>query len=77
VSRNGSDELGAALNVNGDDAAAAIAIALGAAELLLVADVPGVLRDGQVIACFLSRRRGIWCPTGRRRVGCRRSFTRH
>ena len=49
VSRNGSDELGAALNVNGDDAAAAIAIALGAAELLLVADVPGVLRDGAVI----------------------------
>jgi len=49
VSRNGSDELGAALNVNGDDAAAAIAIALGAAELLLVADVPGVLRDGEII----------------------------
>jgi len=49
VSRNGSEELGAALNVNGDDAAAAIAIALGAAELLLVADVPGVLRDGEVI----------------------------
>jgi len=49
VSRNGSDELGAALNVNGDDAAAAIAVALGAAELLLVADVPGVLRDGEVI----------------------------
>ncbi len=49
VSRNGSDELGAALNVNGDDAAAAIAVALGAAELLLVADVPGVLRDGYVI----------------------------
>jgi acetylglutamate kinase len=50
VSRNSSDELGAALNVNGDDAAAAIAIALGAAELLLVADVPGVLRNGEVIA---------------------------
>jgi acetylglutamate kinase len=52
VSRNGSDELGAggALNVNGDDAAAAIAIALGAAELLLVADVAGVMRDGAVIS---------------------------
>jgi len=35
-----------ALNVNGDDAAAAIAVALGAAELLLVADVPGVLVSG-------------------------------
>lgn len=40
----------AALNVNGDDAAAAIAVALAAAELLLVADVPGVLSDGTVIA---------------------------
>lgn len=37
-------------NVNGDDAAAAIAGALGAAELLLVADVPGVLDEtGDVI----------------------------
>jgi acetylglutamate kinase len=36
---------GAALNVNGDDAAAAIAAALGADELFLMADVPGVL-DG-------------------------------
>jgi len=34
-----------AYNVNGDDAAAAIAAALGAAELFLMADVPGVL-DG-------------------------------
>ncbi len=35
-----------ALNVNGDDAAAALAVALAAEELMLVADVPGVLRDG-------------------------------
>jgi acetylglutamate kinase len=49
VSRDASGTLGAALNVNGDDAAAAIAAALGAAELLLVADVPGVMRDGVVI----------------------------
>jgi acetylglutamate kinase len=34
-----------AYNVNGDDAAAAIAAALGATELFLMADVPGVL-DG-------------------------------
>jgi acetylglutamate kinase len=33
---------GGALNVNGDDAAAAIAIALGADELVLAADVDGV-----------------------------------
>lgn len=38
-----------ALNVNGDDAAAAIAAELGAAELLLLADVEGVLADGRVI----------------------------
>lgn len=37
---------GGALNVNGDDAAAAIAVALEADELLLIADVEGV-RDGQ------------------------------
>ena len=49
VSRDGSGTLGAALNVNGDDAAAAIAVALGAAELLLVADVAGVMKDGAVI----------------------------
>ena len=34
---------GEALNVNGDDAAAAIAVATSAAELLLVADVDGVI----------------------------------
>lgn len=38
-------EDGGALNVNADDAAAAIATALSAAELLLVSNVPGV-RDG-------------------------------
>lgn len=42
---------GTALNVNGDDAAAAIAVALGADELLLIADVEGVLdADGAVIS---------------------------
>jgi acetylglutamate kinase len=49
VSRDASGSLGAALNVNGDDAAAAIAAALDATELLLIADVPGVMRDGVVI----------------------------
>jgi acetylglutamate kinase len=34
---------GAGLNINGDDAAAAIAESLGADELFLVGDVPGVL----------------------------------
>jgi acetylglutamate kinase len=36
-------ESGNALNVNGDDAAAAIAVALNAAELIFVADVAGVM----------------------------------
>jgi acetylglutamate kinase len=36
-------ETGQGLNINGDDAAAAIAGALGADELLLLADVPGVM----------------------------------
>lgn len=41
---------GAALNVNADDAAAAIAAGLGAAELLLVSDVPAVLDGGRPVA---------------------------
>lgn len=47
VSRNVGLELGAALNVNADDAAAAIAVAIEASELLLVSDVEGVLVDGK------------------------------
>lgn len=46
VSPLGRNQVGGdGLNVNGDDAAAALAVALGAEELLLLADVPGVL-DG-------------------------------
>lgn len=41
---------GNALNVNGDDAAAAIAAALDADELLFVADVPGVLLGGSPVS---------------------------
>jgi acetylglutamate kinase len=37
------------LNVNADDAAAVLAIALGADRLVFVSDVPGVLVDGEVI----------------------------
>jgi acetylglutamate kinase len=43
------EETGSTLNVNGDDAAAAIAIAVGAAELVLVADVAGVMAQGAVV----------------------------
>jgi acetylglutamate kinase len=50
LARDARSDSGDALNVNGDDAAAAIAGALGATELLLIADVPGVLEGGDVIA---------------------------
>lgn len=49
VSRNVGHELGPALNVNADDAAAAIAVAIEASELLIVSDVPGVLVDGEPV----------------------------
>lgn len=42
-----ADGAGLPLNVNADDAAAAIAGALGAAELLLVSDVAGVVVNGE------------------------------
>jgi len=45
-----SIEDGSPLNINGDDAAAAIAASLDADELLLVADVNGVLENGSVIS---------------------------
>ena len=51
VGFNGESGVGGALNVNGDDAAAAIAAALGATELTFVVDVDGVLdADEQVIS---------------------------
>jgi len=46
VARDRESDTGAGLNVNGDDAATAIAVALGAQELLFVADVDGVLENG-------------------------------
>jgi acetylglutamate kinase len=49
VSRSTDRARGATLNVNGDDAAAAIAAALEAEELLLVSDVAGVLLDEQPV----------------------------
>ena len=49
VSRSTDLTLGSTLNVNGDDAAAAIAAALGADELLLVSDVAGVLSSDRPV----------------------------
>lgn len=50
VSRDADATAGGALNVNGDDAAAAIACALDADELLLISDVPGVIVDGIAVS---------------------------
>jgi acetylglutamate kinase len=49
LARDGESTSSAGLNVNGDDAAAAIAVALRADELLFLADVPGVLEHDRVI----------------------------
>lgn len=60
VSRNISHELGPALNVNADDAAAAIAVAIEAEELVIVSDVPGVIVDNEVVALLtLAEARGL------------------
>ncbi|HEY2898786.1 MAG TPA: acetylglutamate kinase [Gemmatimonadaceae bacterium] len=53
VAQDGASASGDALNVNADDAAAAIAASLDAEELLLISDVHGVLIDG-VTATSLS-----------------------
>lgn len=52
VSRSTDPSMGPTLNVNGDDAAAAIAAALRADELLLVSDVAGVLLGNQPVAAL-------------------------
>jgi acetylglutamate kinase len=54
VARDGESASGEALNVNADDAAAAIALAMDAEELLLVSDVPGVFVDGIAAATLSS-----------------------
>lgn len=49
VSRDRTSDAGDGLNVNGDDAAAALAVALGAEELFFMLDVDGVLVDGESV----------------------------
>lgn len=49
LSRDRDSTGGGVLNVNGDDAAASIAVALQASELLLISDVDGVLANGQAM----------------------------
>ncbi|MFD2172275.1 acetylglutamate kinase [Tumebacillus lipolyticus] len=45
----GCDESGARYNINADSAAGALAAALGAEKLILLTDVPGIMKDGQVL----------------------------
>ena len=45
VSTLGCDDQGNAYNINGDTAAACVAGALGAERLIMLSDIPGVLRD--------------------------------
>lgn len=69
--RDGATVMGGTLNVNGDDAAAAIAAGLGADELLFVADVPGVLEDGDLLRSLdLDAARAL-CDRGVARDGMR------
>ena len=63
--------LGPALNVNGDDAAASIAVAIGARELLLVADVAGVFSDGAVIPLLSAANAGALIERGTAAGGMR------
>jgi acetylglutamate kinase len=49
LARDADSPAGAGLNVNGDDAAAALASAIGADDLVLVADVAGVLENDAVV----------------------------
>jgi acetylglutamate kinase len=45
-----TDGSGQAYNVNADLAASAVAVAMGAAKLVVLTDVPGVLRDGELLS---------------------------
>jgi len=45
----GDDGAGALLNLNADDAAAAVAGALPAGDLVLLSDTPGLLLEGKVV----------------------------
>jgi acetylglutamate kinase len=55
VSTIGSDAEGQAYNINADTAAGAIAEALGAAKVIYLTDVPGLLRDVEDVESLLPR----------------------
>jgi acetylglutamate kinase len=50
----GRDDEGNTYNINADDVAAAVAIALGADKLVLLTDVPGILLDPKDAGTLLS-----------------------
>ena len=64
LARDVDDRAGSGLNVNGDDAAAALAVALEAEELVLVADVPGVLDGASLIPSLDVERAGSLIASG-------------
>lgn len=64
LARDVDDRSGSGLNVNGDDAAAALAVALEAEELVLVADVPGVLDGASLIPSLDVERAGSLIASG-------------
>lgn len=49
ISSIGVDKNGTDLNINADDAAAALAAALGASKLMLLTDVDGVLKNNKLV----------------------------
>jgi acetylglutamate kinase len=50
IASTGTDERGQSYNVNADHAAAAVAGALSASKLVLLTDVPGVMRDEELVS---------------------------
>jgi acetylglutamate kinase len=69
VARDARSIVGDALNVNGDDAAAAIAGSLRATELLFIADVPGVLEGERLLGEIDAERMQSLVTTGTVRAG--------
>ena len=63
------------LNVNADEAAAALAVGLGAERILFVSDVPGVLVDGEVARVLPADEAEAGSTTARSRAAsCRSSM---
>ena len=50
IASTATDARGQSYNVNADHAAAAVAGALSASKLVLLTDVPGVMRDGELVS---------------------------